>query len=135
MVTKVQSLTKKKKIRELRIFGHGNVWGQYVGGDWLSLPSLPSWRPELAKLAVGCFGRGGFITMAGCEQGGNGGFLLEISSIVGVPVQGFTALQRPTVPGDEGGVTRCFITCSRTGPTAADSVDRILGQGTPERFR
>ena len=129
MVSTVQALAKKKKVRELRIMGHGNVYGQWVGSDWLSLATLPTHRPELLKL-VHCFGSGGFITMAGCEQGNNGGFLLEISNITGVPVQGFTAMQRPTLPGDEGGVTRCFITCARGPTTGSDTFDKILGQGS-----
>ena len=130
MVSKVQALAKTKRVRELRIVGHGSAHGQYIGKDWLSITSLAkTFRPDFVKLSVGCFGPGGFITMGGCEQGENGGLLLEISNIVGVPVQGFTAAQRVLPFGDEGGLTRCFITCAREGKTFADSVDKLLGQG------
>ena len=60
-----------------------------------------------------------------CQQGRNGSFLLAISNIVNVPVTGFTALQRPVLPGDEGGRTTCYITCARGARTMADSVDDV----------
>lgn len=118
------------RIANLRILGHGNDTGQFIGTDWVTEATLPSFRGQFARLA-GLFVRGGSdssraeLTMGGCQQGRNGSFLLAISHIVNVPVSGYTALQRPVLPGDEGGRTTCYITCARGGRTFADSFDDV----------
>ena len=40
-------------------------------------------------------------------------------------MSGYTAFQRPFVPGHQGGRTTCFITCGREGFTTADEYDEI----------
>lgn len=129
MVDKLVKLCLKgDRIAELRIVGHGNDLGQYVGSDWLTQDSLTTHRAQLARLCplfvrVGQSAKRAHVVMGGCQQGRNGGFLLAISNILNVPVSGFTALQRPVLPGDEGGKTTCYITCNRQGRTAADTFD------------
>jgi hypothetical protein len=118
MVTKLvarfgTSAGRGDKIGELRIVGHGNAYGQYVGADWLDNTSLRSFRSEFARLRS-LFGRSGLITLGGCLVGRNGGLLVALSDITNVPVRAFTASQRPLVPGDEGNETRCYITCTRS---------------------
>ena len=124
----VDKLTKKcatgDKIGTLQIFGHGNDNGQYIGENWVSKFSLPGVAADLRKLRPH-FGRGAEVIMAGCQQGQNGGLLLALSDLLNVRVSGFTALQRPALPGDEGGRTTCFITCTREGQTTADEVDKV----------
>lgn len=119
------------RIAELRIVGHGNDRGQYVGSDWLSESTLWSHRQQLARISSlfvrtrGESSESAHVIMGGCQQGRNGSFLLALSDIWNVPVSGFTALQRPGVPGDEGGRTTCYITCARQGRTTADAVDDV----------
>jgi hypothetical protein len=130
MADKLAGLCSRgNRIAELTIVGHGNELGQYVGTDWLSNDSLPSYRPQLRRLTT-LFVRTGsarsaHVTMGGCQQGRNGGLLLGLSDIWNVPVSGYTALQRPGVPGYEGGKTTCYLTCARQGRTTADKVDEI----------
>lgn len=131
MVRKIERMCEDgDRIRELRIVGHGNDHGQYVGTDWLSTSTLRQHRSALARLRPlfvhgndQVDGENGHVVMGGCRQGRNGRLLLELSRIFNVPVSGFTALQRPGVPGDEGGRTTCFITCTREGRTTADDFD------------
>jgi hypothetical protein len=111
-------------LANLTIMGHGNEWGQFIGTDWVSVDTLSKFRGDLATI-TGCFGTKGEVVMGGCRVGRNGRLLLELSNILGVPVSRFTALQRPGVPGDEGGRTTCFITCTRQGFTTADKIDEI----------
>jgi len=131
MADKVTGLCSSgDRIAKLRIMGHGNDAGQYIGSDWVSEAKLPSFRAQFARLSglfvrAGSDGASAELIMGGCQQGRNGSFLLAISNIVNVPVSGFTALQRPVLPGDEGGRTTCYITCARGGRTAADSVDDV----------
>src|SRR5512138_878527 len=91
---------------ELTIVGHGNPFGQYIGSDWVNKDNLENFRADLARL-LPLFGRDGLVTMAGCRQGRNGSFLLALSDMLDVPVRGFTADQRPGVPGNQGSETRC----------------------------
>jgi hypothetical protein len=118
-------------IAQLRIVGHGNALGQYIGTDWIDHKSLGSHRQQLARMsplfvrAMDSSDRRAHVVMGGCEQGRNGGLLLALSDIWNVPVSGFTAMQRPILPGDEGGETTCYITCTRQGQTAADGFDDL----------
>ncbi|MDD9943493.1 MAG: hypothetical protein OXU20_20805 [Myxococcales bacterium] len=128
MVAKLRKLCRHgDRIAELRIVGHGSESGQYVGADWLSLETLPSFRSELSRMhplfVRGGIGRRPSVVMGGCRQGRNPSLLLALSRIWNVPVSGFTALQRPAWPGDEGGRTTCYITCTRQGRTVADTID------------
>jgi hypothetical protein len=61
--------------------------------------------------------------MGGCRQGTNSMLLLDLSTILCVRVSGFTAMQRPAIPGDEGGRTTCYISCTRQGRSRADDFD------------
>jgi hypothetical protein len=131
MVERVTQLcVDGRKLAELRVVGHGNEMGQYIGSDWLSLDTLPLHRGALMRLTPLFVrgseeGRRAHLIMGGCRQGRNGGLLLAISDIVNVPVSGFTALQRPPLPGDEGGMTTCYLTCNREGQTVADRLDEV----------
>jgi hypothetical protein len=123
MVTKIlKRCAHGDKIAELRIVGHGNEFGQYVGADWLDSDTIRRYRSDLFKL-VPFFGKNGHVIMGGCKVGRNGSFLLKLSNYLNVPVTGFTASQRPLVPGDEGGSTTCFLTCTRTGKKGFDYLD------------
>jgi hypothetical protein len=102
------------KIRELRIVGHGNAHGQYIGSDWVDGKTIRAFRPEFVWLTRFFAHPGGLITLGGCLVGRNGPLLLALSDMTNVPVRAFTASQRPTVPGDEGNETRCYITCARS---------------------
>lgn len=125
MVTKLQRICANgDRIAELRIVGHGNELGQFVGRDWLCREVVRHWRSELSKMTP-LFGVKRHVIMGGCRQGRNSGLLLALSNIWNVPVSGFTALQRPPLPGDEGGRTTCFITCTRSGYTFADHFDKL----------
>lgn len=125
MVAKVNRLCSNgDRIATLTIVGHGNEEGQYIGREWVTQKSLSTHRPSLAQLAR-LFSRPGQVVMGGCRQGRNGAFLLALSDILNVPVVGYTALQRPGVPGPEGGSTVCYITCTRSGRTSADSFDEV----------
>jgi Domain of unknown function (DUF4347) len=100
-------------IGELRIVGHGNEYGQYMGSDWIDNKSIEKFRPQFSKL-MRLFGRNGLITLGGCRVGRNGSLLVKLSDMTNVPVRAFTASQRPAVPGDEGNETKCYITCARS---------------------
>lgn len=102
------------RIRELRIVGHGNDYGQYIGADWIDNSTLRNFRSQLHRL-TGLFATSeSLITLGGCKVGRNGSLLVELSNITNVPVRAFTASQRPLVPGDEGNETICYITCARS---------------------
>lgn len=123
MVTKIIGrCAKGVKIAELRIVGHGNAYGQYIGSDWLDSKTVKSHRSDLAKLAP-FFGKEGHVIMGGCKVGQNGSLLLTLSDYFNVQVTGFTASQRPLVPGDEGGSATCYLTCTRTGKMGFDYLD------------
>lgn len=123
MVSKILKMTSQgDRIRELRIVGHGNESGQYIGADWISLDTIDIYRSQLVRIAP-FFALKANVIMGGCRMGRNGGLLLKLSEIFNVPVSGFTAFQRPALPGDEGGRTTCYITCTREGKTTADSFD------------
>lgn len=114
------------KIGELRIVGHGDKTGQDIGADWIDSTTLPSYRSELHRLFP-LFGPEALVTMGGCRAGHNGGLLLELSNIWNVPVRGFTANQRPLIPGDEGNETKCYITCARShGGNLFDPLDDAI---------
>ena len=120
MVKQVVLSCNKGQLGELTIVGHGNPEGQYFGTDWVDNDSLESFRKDLVRLNP-LFGRDGLVTLAGCEQGQNGSFLLALSDMLDVPVRGFTAYQRPVFPGNQGSETRCFITCTRGQHDAWDN--------------
>jgi hypothetical protein len=128
MVQKVKrQCGRNHKIRELRIFGHGNTYGQFIGRDWIDSDSIRSYRGELVKL-YGLFGREGMLTLAGCQVGQNSDLLLKFGDILNVPVRAFEANQRPVMPGDEGREVRCYLTCTRSGSRTWSHIDRALGQ-------
>ena len=104
---------RSDRIGELRIVGHGNEYGQYIGSDWIDHSTIGKFLPQFSKL-IGVFGQNGLITLGGCLVGRNGSLLLKLSDMTNVPVRAFTASQRPLVPGDEGNETRCYITCARS---------------------
>jgi hypothetical protein len=116
MVQKISALCASgDRIGELRIAGHGNRRGQFVGANWLDDTTLMQHRFQLSRLsALFASRRSSLVSMGGCRVGQNEGLLLSLSQVFGVTVRGWTARQRPLVPGDEGNETRCLTTCSRT---------------------
>lgn len=102
------------RIRELRIVGHGNSYGQYMGSDWIDNDTIRGFRPPFSRLSRLFARSGALITLGGCLVGNNGPLLVELSNMTNVPVRAFTASQRPLVPGDEGNETRCYITCAKS---------------------
>jgi hypothetical protein len=104
---------KGDRINELRIVGHGNAFGQYIGSDWIDCDTIKKFRSEFCKL-MPLFCSPGLITLGGCQVGQNGGLLLQLSDMTNVAVRAFSASQRPLVPGDEGNETKCYITCARS---------------------
>jgi|KBSMisStandDraft_5_1062788.scaffolds.fasta_scaffold34467_3 hypothetical protein len=111
------------KIGELRIFGHGNRDGQWIGGDWVTSASVSSHTIDFARLRP-LFDPFGMITLGGCQVGLNDLLLAKLSAIVGVPVRAFTAKQRPGVPGDEGAETKCYyLSCTHGKPVGFDHMD------------
>jgi hypothetical protein len=129
MVAKIKARCgSTHKLGELRVIGHGNSHGQYVGSDWLSDRSVNAFRSELGQLRP-LFGSGGRFTLAGCHVGHNSRLLLTLSDVLCVPVRAFMAAQRPVAPGDQGRAVQCFITCTRGGSEFWEGVDEALGQG------
>ena len=125
MVSKLIKLCARgDKIAELTIVGHGNEYGQWVGQDWLCQEVVWAWRSELVKMNS-LFGKNRHVIMGGCRQGRNAGLLLALADIWIAQVSGYTALQRPVLPGYEGGRTTCFLTCTRSGYTFADHCDEV----------
>ena len=112
-------LRQRRPLAEPRISGHGNAFGQFVGADWLSVENLPQHRSPFQRLGT-CFGRGGMITLVGCHVGQMEGCCFSCRTL---PRFLCKPLRRHS-----GGLTRCFITCARSGPKLADSVDALLGQ-------
>ena len=125
MVNKIVNncINTNDQIACLRIVGHGNARGQYIGRDWVSEQNLGKYQDMLEQLNSLFDIDLGEVIMGGCQQGQNGAFLLALSNIWGVPVSGFTAMQRPLIPGDEGSRTTCFITCRRSAETGWDEFD------------
>jgi hypothetical protein len=103
------------RVRELRIVGHGNETGQYVGGDWLCDLNVHAFAPHWALLKK-CFDPTcGSVTFGGCKVGQAELLMVKLSHHLGVPVRGFRTFQNPIIPGDEGGETRCvYFGCTRT---------------------
>jgi hypothetical protein len=127
LVAKVQArCAGGDRVRELRVVGHGDEWGQYFGADWVNEQTATHrHRADFACLR-GLFGPGGFMTLGGCDVGEAAALLRALSGIVGVPVQGFMAKQYPLFPGDEGRRRRCSARCEVNGSEAWEHVDRVL---------
>lgn len=124
MVTQCKSVCSKgAKIRELRVVGHGNASGQWFGEDWVDENTLASHQTKLAGLRP-CFDAMSYVSLGGCKVGQAEILLSRFSKIVGVPVQAWTASQRPGVPGDEGANVRCFrYACERGDKVGFDYLD------------
>jgi|NOAtaT_7_FD_contig_21_988952_length_751_multi_7_in_0_out_0_2 hypothetical protein len=118
----VGKCSRGDRIAELRIVGHGNALGQYIGADWVEETTLPPLESELRRLRP-LFGGNGLVTLGGCRVGHSSGLMLRMSNILNVPVRGFRAAQRPLIPGDEGSEQRCYITCTRQSRRGFDHVD------------
>ncbi|MGQ0540955.1 MAG: DUF4347 domain-containing protein [Blastocatellia bacterium] len=115
--------SKGDRIRELRIFGHGNTKGQYFGADWVDETTLSKYHFSFRRLSR-CFDSMSFITLGGCKVGQAENFLCRLSKLVGVPVMAWTAMQRPLFPGDEGAEVRCFrYACTRGDKVGFDYLD------------
>lgn len=101
------------KIRELRIVGHGNHEGQWIGSDWVTSQTVDWHAAEWRKLRP-FFSTSGLVTLGGCKVGQVSLLLVKLSNYLAVPVRGFRTFQNPAIPGDEGGETKCFyFNCTR----------------------
>ena len=111
------------KIGELRIMGHGNREGQWIGGEWVTSQNVTDHKVDFARLRP-YFDPFGLITMGGCRVGQNDLLLAKLSWMTGVSVRAFTAMQRPGVPGDEGSETRCYyLSCNHGKKVGFDYFD------------
>lgn len=110
------------RIGELRIVGHGNDTGQYVGADWLSASTVRRHRPALNRLQP-LFSSEGVVVLGGCLVGHASELMILLADILNVPIRAFRASQRPLIPGDEGSRVQCYITCTREGRRGFDYLD------------
>lgn len=103
------------KVRELRISGHGDEDGQFIGDDWVGEANIHAFAADLAKLKTYFDPSCGLVTLEGCKVGQAELLLVKMSHHLGVPVRGFRTFQNDFIPGDEGGETRCiYYSCTRT---------------------
>jgi len=114
MATKLEAAFAQTgdKIGELRIVGHGNAYGQFMGANWIEDRTAGTYAKDFRRIGKLFSAQRGVVTLGGCQVGQNGPLLLKLSEYFKVPVRAFTALQRPLVPGDEGNSTDCYVTCS-----------------------
>ncbi len=114
-----------KRIKSLEIVGHGNDTGQHVGADWLSATSLRTTHGKQLKKLEPHFMQSAVVTLEGCKVGQAEELLKRLSLMwPGVRVRAKTALQRPLIPGDEGGVRECVNgRCTYSGAGFWDWVD------------
>ena len=112
------------KLRELRIVGHGNPKGQWIGSDWVTSGILHLYAKNFHRIAR-CFAHpDGFVTMGGCKVGQNPILLGQLSAYFRVPVRAFTSSQNPVIPGDEGTEIKCYmLSCTKGKPGIADYFD------------
>ena len=116
MVDRVEAECKKGNlVGELRIVGHGNEKGQYIGGEWVNDTNVHLYAMHWERLAK-MFDKGsGLFTLGGCKVGQAVLLMKKLSHYLDVPVRGWRTFQNPIVPGDEGGETRCTVwSCTRT---------------------
>jgi hypothetical protein len=103
------------KVRELRIVGHGNEYGQFIGADWVGDRNVHAFAVHWGRLKTYFDPSCGLVTLGGCKVGQAELLLLKMSHYLGVPVRAFRTFQNPVIPGDEGGETRCvYYGCTRT---------------------
>jgi hypothetical protein len=130
MVEKVKARLDEEEagtsIRELRLLGHGNESGQWIGADWIGQMEVATYARDFQALA-GRFASGGWMTLEGCGVGYAIYMMLALSDVVGVPVQGYLATQYYRVPGAEGRSMRCYEGKAGAGPlTFKDQVKQVL---------
>jgi hypothetical protein len=102
------------KVRELRITGHGNIEGQYIGSDWIDSKTVDNYDHLWQRLHP-FFSSNGLLTLEGCQVGQAHLLLVKLSNYLGVSVRGFRTFQNPVVPGYEGGETKCYyFSCNKT---------------------
>jgi len=95
-------------LRRLNIVDHGNSSGLALGNDWITVTSLPTYRPLLEQLAE-LFNQNGFVHLQHCEAGQNHALLGAFSAIVKVPVYAGTGLHNPVYRFNWGRYERCVI--------------------------
>ena len=129
MVAKVpMQLGKEQRLGTLTIVGHGNAVGQYVGGDWISDMTVNGHAVSLQKLAPLFDKAKGRVVLGGCQVGAASVLMCRLSDIFGIPVVGFTANQRPALPGDEGAEATCrHKVYTRGESTFMDWIDGTSG--------
>ena len=100
------------KVRNLRLSGHGNEHGGPIGGDWISLATLPKHSVELAKLNLYFDPATTKVVFDSCQTGTNIRLLSKLSTLwKGVSVSGFFDNQVPNFfsPSDEGLKFTCTL--------------------------
>ena len=102
-------------VGELRIVGHGNTTGQYIGGEFINDMNVHLYAIQWERLAK-MFDKGsGLLTLGGCKVGQAVLLMKKLSHYLDVPVRAWRTFQNPIIPGDEGGETRCTVwSCTRT---------------------
>jgi len=112
------------RMRELRIVGHGNANGQWIGSDWIGSSYLRTHGANLNQIGRFFDRSVGFVTLGGCKVGQNPILLGQLSMYFRVPVRAFTSSQNPAIPGDEGAEVKCYLlSCTKGSPTFLDRVD------------
>jgi hypothetical protein len=115
--------TKGKKVRRLRISGHGNSSGAYVGADWISLKTLPKHEPDLKKLKPYFVAPTSRVIFDACQTGADVRLLTRLSQLWGgIRVTGFFDNQQPNFisPDDEGTVVTCQVNACRFSTPGSD---------------
>lgn len=82
------------RLSRLNVIDHGNPQGLQIGSDWISIATLPNFRPTLALLA-GNFAPNGFVHLQHCNIGQNRVLLIELARTFGVPVYAGTGKHNP----------------------------------------
>lgn len=94
MVKNVKKEIRNKKISRLNILDHGNSKGFQIGGDWVSVKTLPLYAPELEKLKP-LFEEKGFVHFQHCYIGQNRTLMLSLAKLFGVSVYAGTGKHNP----------------------------------------
>lgn len=106
MISSVLTKAGKLTIDRLNILDHGDEQGIEIGTDWITLNSIKTFEPILARLR-GRFSSGGFVHLQHCNVGSNHSLLCELSRIFGVPVVAGMGKHNPVYRFNLGHYERC----------------------------
>jgi hypothetical protein len=87
------------KVGELLVTGHGNGTGQFFGSNYLDHITLEGHLPTLKKIQ---FAPNAMLSLGGCLMGRAYQLLNALSKNLNVIARGWTGVQRPAAPGQQG---------------------------------